>query len=431
MPKTENRPTEPAAKSAGTDLGEFESTAYGPPWDGPNGMQGSGITSRGTKLPESPGSQQDFWIIAGDPTILTYGKWYHVQPNPFGRTGPFKMDDTGGAFQGGKKKVDFLVLEGREKQNAWGRRPVRVTEADGPDSETEATGDGEAQTTKVPYKFAVEKDEDYWSAITRLADEVNFRAFSRNGVFTYIADSRLAKREIKAKIDRESPYVVSDLVFAMDRGLPVTEATISVKARRYSLSPGDRVQVKGYGPADGDWLVQEIARSLFSDINDLTLRLEEPTLPEPANETKESDSGTTGVEGELVEGTLKDLSGTPQEIIEKYVVPLAKKHGMSTGASAASVAAANSAHSVSTTSGNRSAHKGPGHVAYASDMSNGSAPTPEMDALARDIATLFGISWSGSGLVNHTSGKYSFQLIYRTNEGGNHFNHVHIGIKVS
>jgi hypothetical protein len=62
-------------------------------------------------------------------------------------------------------------------------------------------------------------------------------------------------------------------------------------------------------------------------------------------------------------------------------------------------------------------------------MSNGRSPTPQMDKLAADLARTFGISWSGSGLVNLTDGRYRYELIYRTKQGGNHFNHVHLGVK--
>jgi hypothetical protein len=62
-------------------------------------------------------------------------------------------------------------------------------------------------------------------------------------------------------------------------------------------------------------------------------------------------------------------------------------------------------------------------------MSNATRPSPEMDALAADIARTFGMPWTGSGLVNKTINGNRYQLIYRTMEGGNHFNHVHFGVR--
>lgn len=65
----------------------------------------------------------------------------------------------------------------------------------------------------------------------------------------------------------------------------------------------------------------------------------------------------------------------------------------------------------------------------ARDISNGSAPTPQMDATAEQIGAFFGkkinakttveqfFSWQG----------YEVDILYRTMTGGNHFNHVHVG----
>jgi len=129
--------------------------------------------------------------------------------------------------------------------------------------------------------------------------------------------------------------------------------------------------------------------------------------------------------------------GTPQNVINTLVVPLAVKHNMRTGTSAAAVNAANAQHSSTTTSGNISDHAGPPDVRWAADMSNSSkgnydrtAPTPEMDALAADLAKVFNIPWSGSGTVNHSANGFRFQMLYRTDEGGGHWNHVHFGVRV-
>lgn len=84
-----------------------------------------------------------------------------------------------------------------------------------------------------------------------------------------------------------------------------------------------------------------------------------------------------------------------------------------------------------TVGGNRSDHQGPPPVAWAADISNGSSPTREMDAFARKIARWLGCSgqWSGAGLLNFYVSGMRGQLIYRTYAGGNHFNHIHIGLR--
>ncbi len=120
------------------------------------------------------------------------------------------------------------------------------------------------------------------------------------------------------------------------------------------------------------------------------------------------------------------IEGAPKHIIDAIVLPIAWQCGINR--TVAMNDAGNAAHGTTNT-GNRSDHQGPPNVAWAADISNGGSPTPEMDKLARSLAQRFGIPWSGSGLVNATIGGYRYQLIYRTMQGGNHFNHVHFGVK--
>jgi len=122
-------------------------------------------------------------------------------------------------------------------------------------------------------------------------------------------------------------------------------------------------------------------------------------------------------------------SGTPQEVVNNVAFPIIHSIPGFEHETIEVNEAANAAHSQNTTSGNLSDHKGPPERAWATDISNGQEPTPEMDELAEKLATCFGIPWEGSGLVNHTANGYRMQLIYRTNEGGNHYNHVHFGVK--
>jgi hypothetical protein len=66
-------------------------------------------------------------------------------------------------------------------------------------------------------------------------------------------------------------------------------------------------------------------------------------------------------------------------------------------------------------------------------MSNGTAPTPEMDKLADAIADKFGFTVNDNHVYNFpsvTRKGFRIQLGYRTMVGGNHFNHVHCGVRL-
>ena len=83
-----------------------------------------------------------------------------------------------------------------------------------------------------------------------------------------------------------------------------------------------------------------------------------------------------------------------------------------------------------TTSGNRSDHWTGSRDSFAYDLSNGNKPTEEMDNTARAIAARLGFKWNG-GELNRTVAVngYRIQVLYRTNVGGNHFNHIHVGVR--
>ena len=135
-------------------------------------------------------------------------------------------------------------------------------------------------------------------------------------------------------------------------------------------------------------------------------------------------SSPVGCGSPVAPGALGELSGTPEQIVNRVVL-YANAHGFP-AVTVDSVRAANIRHSALTSSGNPSDHKGPPDLAWAADISNGSSPTPEMDALAAAIASAFDIPWTGAGLVNHTADGYRLQLIYRAAE---HYDHIHLGVK--
>lgn len=84
-----------------------------------------------------------------------------------------------------------------------------------------------------------------------------------------------------------------------------------------------------------------------------------------------------------------------------------------------------------TASGGVSDHWVGSKDAYAYDLSNGSNPTPEMDAVARQLAQLLGVRYDGKSelVLTKTINGYRYQILYRTNVGGNHFNHIHVGVR--
>jgi 3D (Asp-Asp-Asp) domain-containing protein len=185
--------------------------------------------------------------------------------------------------------------------------------------------------------------------------------------------------------------------------------------RAYQWGPANQVKVSAAPIRSGG---PTIATSpLGPGPADLAPGATPPTLNGP--------SGACGAP--VAPGSLGELTGTPEQIVNRVVL-YAHDHGFP-GITPASVRAANDAHSILTTSGNRSDHKGPPDVAWAADIGNGPAPTHEEDVLARTVAAAFGITWPGAGLATGGNSQYRIQIIYRTCDGGDHFTHLHVGIR--
>lgn len=140
-----------------------------------------------------------------------------------------------------------------------------------------------------------------------------------------------------------------------------------------------------------------------------------------------SSSSGSGTQGAST-AQCKKLTGTPKNVVDKVALPVAHKIDFK-NVTPESVEAANAVHGP-TVSGGTSDHQGPPNVRWAADISNGTSPTPEMDQLAKDLADCFGFppeQWKGDCNTTSKDG-YRIQLIYRTDCGGNHWNHVHIGV---
>lgn len=273
--------------------------------------------------------------------------------------------------------------------------------------------------------------ENSWQCIQRLAEEVEWRAYFVAGVFYYIAEDRLFKSKPLLEVREFDDGILSlDAEYVTNK--KTASVTLKVSAGRWSVPPGSIVVLREMGPWSGRWLVTDYERDLFSPEAEITLKKPRPRLLEPAEQFFEEDGSGWATpqkkQDEMPQHSI--VAGAPKQIIDKEVLPLARKCKMNYGTNVADVVAANARHG-KTVYGTRSDHEGPPDEAWAVDMSNGYSPTPEMDTLAADIAQKFGIPWDGAGLSSKIKDGYRYQLIYRTHEGGNHYNHVHFGIKIT
>ena len=147
---------------------------------------------------------------------------------------------------------------------------------------TAGTGDGATGTQ--PYEFSrgsADSPEDSWTCSGRLADEVQFRRFMRGGGLWYVSDEWLVKQRPVYRLSEFSPGVVS-LTFDFETRKAPAEAQLKAVSKRYAFLPGDVIAIVNEGPGDGNWLVSQVRRNLYSQITEVTLIKPRPVLPEPA-----------------------------------------------------------------------------------------------------------------------------------------------------
>jgi hypothetical protein len=145
------------------------------------------------------------------------------------------------------------------------------------------------------FQFARNADEDSWTAIQRLAEEVGWRCFVVADSIYYMSERSLYERRPRYQVAVGDPAVL-DLSYDMDWGKPVSECTLQVVLERWDAPPGSVVVIDGYGPPDGRWLVASVRRDYFAVHGDVTLRQPGPAKKEPAHETgtRSADDTTNG-----------------------------------------------------------------------------------------------------------------------------------------
>lgn len=131
------------------------------------------------------------------------------------------------------------------------------------------------------------KDEDSWTAMTRLASEVNWRVFVRGNTVYYLSDDDLYKQKPRVEFNRLKGTVI-DASFDWDEGKPVNELDLTVQ--RQDIPHGVTIGMEDAGPASGRWLVWGIETEATGGFSNLTCRTPQKAKSEPAP----SQTTTTG-----------------------------------------------------------------------------------------------------------------------------------------
>jgi hypothetical protein len=173
-------------------------------------------------------------------------------------------------------------------------------------------------TVQKPFPFARGKNENSWAAIQRLAQEVNFRAFVRQGVLWYVSEEFLFNQAPQLDVV-EGEDGIDEVTFAIDVGAKnlVTELQTTARANRWTVLPGMVAMVHKQGAADGRWIVHQAERPLDDPQVTVTLNKSIPIKPEPAPETETT---SLTVEGQQTSTSLpKGAAGPVGKVLNKAV----------------------------------------------------------------------------------------------------------------
>lgn len=138
------------------------------------------------------------------------------------------------------------------------------------------------------------KGENTWEAITRLAEDVNWRCFIRDGAVWFVSDDELIRAQPAEIISEETTWV-NNIDFELDDGQKTKRLTVSVIAERGFAPPGSVIEVQDCGPANGRWLVHSVSQNLFDDETEIELRQRERALAEPKGEEVDESPPVGGV----------------------------------------------------------------------------------------------------------------------------------------
>jgi hypothetical protein len=297
-----------------------------------------------------------------------------------------------------------------------------------------------ATVRTATYEFSRGKPgepEDTYTCALRLAEEVGWRFFvvGKRDIY-FVNDNDLLRAAARYIIEPDTEGLVEDPTFdlevgnrtVIERGKRVpkpSECELHVRADRYAAPPGTVVELKGWGPADGKWLVDTVERSLYDAGMTIHLRapqkpLEEPKATESTSEPTSSQQATqelgqSGTANRSVEAKLAKEHPELQPGVRKVVAIILTQFPEMTITSTTN-------HSYLTTNGNKSLHV----EGRAADLVGGN-----MDAIGTWIAKNLG-SLLTEGIHNPTlsvkDGKVVPASFWGAATWEQHLTHIHVGV---
>jgi cell wall-associated NlpC family hydrolase len=183
----------------------------------------------------------------------------------------------------------FVATPGMVTRTAFARILVQQVVGAGfsspPESYLYGLDSGYARPTQeqISRGTSTAPQEDSWTCLQRLADEIQWICFESAGIVYFGPYSWLALQDpVMAPVEFQGGIDTIDGTY--DIGQPLGTLTVTCQADAWLAIIGDAVQINNLGPFNGIWIVSEMERDnlLEPDIT-ITLMQPQPSLPEPAS----------------------------------------------------------------------------------------------------------------------------------------------------
>jgi hypothetical protein len=146
---------------------------------------------------------------------------------------------------------------------------------------------------KKAYEFKVNKHENYWGTIIRLAGEVAWRAFTIKDRLIYMAEEDLFRSKSLMTLT-EGKNGVDWIDYDDDDRKEIKTCTVTCRMRMWDAPLATVVTVDNNCSADGKYLVTNLRRSYFTTNGEITLTKPQHSKPEPAPEIGTMSPGKGG-----------------------------------------------------------------------------------------------------------------------------------------
>jgi hypothetical protein len=140
-----------------------------------------------------------------------------------------------------------------------------------------------------PYYFQINKGEDYWTGMNRLAQEVGWELVVDGSRIYYDADTTLIRQKVAAVVHRDEATTLT-WSYDWDNRHLVTNVQLGLLAERFAYHSGEVLKLDAFGPASvgstvklpGRWLIGEIQHNVGDAFSTFTLAQPVPPKLEPA-----------------------------------------------------------------------------------------------------------------------------------------------------